>query len=247
MAASSNLDETDMDGCALAFWLMAVYCGGARGGEITGIVSFGDSLSDVGNDYIASSGAAPPCAAVLSGAFLQWPDLAGVSGQGSRRCRRRLPCLAGGPTMPLAARRPGTGLCRQLSWATSHCPERRHANRQRTSPPIIPQAPPNSSPSGEEPMTSCSAVRPIPRPRGQHRRRDHHAGRCRGQTVPHPQLATVEPDPLRHQRRLTPAQVQGLAQFTAGFNDLLGLSYPSSSKAWGSRSTCWISIRCSIP
>jgi phospholipase/lecithinase/hemolysin len=42
-----------------AFCLMAVYCGGARGGGITGIVSFGDSLSDVGNDFIGSGGTEP--------------------------------------------------------------------------------------------------------------------------------------------------------------------------------------------
>ncbi len=34
-------------------------CGGARGDGITGIVSFGDSLSDVGNDYAASKGTQP--------------------------------------------------------------------------------------------------------------------------------------------------------------------------------------------
>jgi phospholipase/lecithinase/hemolysin len=38
---------------------MAVLCGVARGDAITGIVSFGDSLSDVGNDYVASKGTQP--------------------------------------------------------------------------------------------------------------------------------------------------------------------------------------------
>jgi phospholipase/lecithinase/hemolysin len=38
-----------------------VACGEAAiGGDITGIVSFGDSLTDVGNVYIASGGATPP-------------------------------------------------------------------------------------------------------------------------------------------------------------------------------------------
>src|SRR6185437_9614347 len=32
----------------------------ARGAQITGIVSFGDSLSDVGNFYAATGGASPP-------------------------------------------------------------------------------------------------------------------------------------------------------------------------------------------
>jgi phospholipase/lecithinase/hemolysin len=38
--------------------LMAL-CTGARGDGITGIVSFGDSLSDVGNDYVYSKGTQP--------------------------------------------------------------------------------------------------------------------------------------------------------------------------------------------
>jgi len=36
--------------------------GTARGGQITGIVSFGDSLSDVGNYYAATGGVSPPTA-----------------------------------------------------------------------------------------------------------------------------------------------------------------------------------------
>ena len=42
----------------------------AQGGPITGIVSFGDSLSDVGNDYIASGGTQPaPPADYFNGRF----------------------------------------------------------------------------------------------------------------------------------------------------------------------------------
>jgi len=52
---------------------MAVYCGGARGGGITGIVSFGDSLSDVGNDYIASGGTEPPSPPYYQGHFSNGP------------------------------------------------------------------------------------------------------------------------------------------------------------------------------
>ena len=47
-------------------------------GEITQIVAFGDSLSDVGNTYLA---AGFPPAPVLSGALLQRADLAGVPGR----------------------------------------------------------------------------------------------------------------------------------------------------------------------
>jgi phospholipase/lecithinase/hemolysin len=44
--------------------------GGARGDQITGIVSFGDSLSDVGNDYLASGGTQPaPAADYYQGRF----------------------------------------------------------------------------------------------------------------------------------------------------------------------------------
>jgi phospholipase/lecithinase/hemolysin len=38
---------------------VVVFCGVARGDGITGIVSFGDSLSDVGNDYAYSQGTQP--------------------------------------------------------------------------------------------------------------------------------------------------------------------------------------------
>jgi hypothetical protein len=38
----------------------AALCGGAREEDITGIVSFGDSLSDVGNFFAATGGASPP-------------------------------------------------------------------------------------------------------------------------------------------------------------------------------------------
>jgi phospholipase/lecithinase/hemolysin len=41
---------------AAGLWLV----GSAHGGEITGIVSFGDSLTDVGNFYAATGGASPP-------------------------------------------------------------------------------------------------------------------------------------------------------------------------------------------
>jgi phospholipase/lecithinase/hemolysin len=44
---------------ALVLGTVLALCGGARGDGITGIVSFGDSLSDVGNDYAASKGAMP--------------------------------------------------------------------------------------------------------------------------------------------------------------------------------------------
>ena len=54
-------------------WTVAVFCGGARGGDITGIVSFGDSLSDVGNFYAATGGAAPPAPPYDPGRFSNGP------------------------------------------------------------------------------------------------------------------------------------------------------------------------------
>ena len=51
----------------------AMHAGAARAGNITGIVSFGDSLSDVGNDYIESGGAYPPSPAYFNGRFSNGP------------------------------------------------------------------------------------------------------------------------------------------------------------------------------
>jgi phospholipase/lecithinase/hemolysin len=47
--------------CALVVLGACLILGGpARGGQLTGIVSFGDSLTDVGNFYAATGGASPP-------------------------------------------------------------------------------------------------------------------------------------------------------------------------------------------
>lgn len=56
----------------IAIGLGLITCAGgrARGDQITGIVSFGDSLSDVGNDYVASGGTQPsPAADYSNGRF----------------------------------------------------------------------------------------------------------------------------------------------------------------------------------
>ena len=45
---------------ATALGMVAIICGSASAGEVTGIVSFGDSLTDVGNFYAATGGEAPP-------------------------------------------------------------------------------------------------------------------------------------------------------------------------------------------
>ena len=51
--------------------------GSTRGDQITSIVNFGDSLSDVGNDYLASNGAVPSSSDYYQGRFsngLNWAD-----------------------------------------------------------------------------------------------------------------------------------------------------------------------------
>ena len=64
-----------------------------QAGDITGIVSFGDSLSDVGNTYLAAG--IPPSPPYYPGHYSNGPiwleDLASSSGS-----RRPLPSLAGG-------------------------------------------------------------------------------------------------------------------------------------------------------
>ena len=45
---------------AIALVMIALTGGGARGGQVTGIVSFGDSLTDVGNYYAATGDVSPP-------------------------------------------------------------------------------------------------------------------------------------------------------------------------------------------
>jgi hypothetical protein len=44
----------------LVLGTVAAICGGVRADGITGIVSVGDGLSDVGDDCVASNGAQPP-------------------------------------------------------------------------------------------------------------------------------------------------------------------------------------------
>ena len=44
----------------IALGMITLTGGAARGGQFTGIVSFGDSLSDLGNYYAATGGASPP-------------------------------------------------------------------------------------------------------------------------------------------------------------------------------------------
>jgi phospholipase/lecithinase/hemolysin len=47
---------------AIALVIVTLFGGGAVGGQVTGIVSFGDSLSDVGNYYAATGELSPPSA-----------------------------------------------------------------------------------------------------------------------------------------------------------------------------------------
>ena len=74
---------------------------------ITGIVSFGDSLSDVGNTYLA---AGTPPSPPITGALLQRADLAGLPGQQARG--RGAHAEPGGRdwTTPGVVQRPATAL-----------------------------------------------------------------------------------------------------------------------------------------
>jgi phospholipase/lecithinase/hemolysin len=55
-----RLISTKTTGTAAMALAIMIVAGGAQGGQVTGIVSFGDSLSDVGNFYAATGGASPP-------------------------------------------------------------------------------------------------------------------------------------------------------------------------------------------
>jgi phospholipase/lecithinase/hemolysin len=57
----------------IALLMIALPGGPARGGNITGIVSFGDSLSDLGNFYAATGGASPPSPPYDAGRFSNGP------------------------------------------------------------------------------------------------------------------------------------------------------------------------------
>jgi phospholipase/lecithinase/hemolysin len=58
----------------IALGTSVLFTGGTRAGQITGIVSFGDSLSDVGNDFIGSGGTEPDPASVYDhGRFSNGP------------------------------------------------------------------------------------------------------------------------------------------------------------------------------
>ena len=87
----------------IALGMMTLAGGGARGGQVTGIVSFGDSLSDLGNFYAATAGASPPSAlhydqgrfrTALSGLSI-WPMISELP--------PRPPALTGELIMPTAA------------------------------------------------------------------------------------------------------------------------------------------------
>jgi phospholipase/lecithinase/hemolysin len=57
----------------IALSTIALLASTASGGEITGIVSFGDSLSDVGNFYAATGGVSPPSPPYDAGRFSNGP------------------------------------------------------------------------------------------------------------------------------------------------------------------------------
>jgi phospholipase/lecithinase/hemolysin len=58
----SSTTTTGMAAIAIALVIISLTGGGARAGQVTGIVSFGDSLTDVGNYYAATGDVSPPSA-----------------------------------------------------------------------------------------------------------------------------------------------------------------------------------------
>ena len=95
---------TGMAATAIALGIFISACDGARGGEVTGIVSFGDSLSDVGNFYAATGGLAPPSSLNYdNGRFsngLNWVSIWLKTSES----QPRPPAPVGEPIMPTAAR-----------------------------------------------------------------------------------------------------------------------------------------------
>ena len=130
--------------------------GAARAGPITGIVSFGDSLSDVGNDYLGSGGVQPaPAADYYHGHFSNGPiwleylakDL-GIAAP--------TPALAGGTDYAFGGAQTGPGFS---TFAGAQV--RTSIPRSACTSPRTRRMPLSSSPSGEEPMTPSTAARPI--------------------------------------------------------------------------------------
>ncbi len=67
---SRRIRTNQIRAAMIAAAMMAIASGHACGDQITSIVSFGDSLSDVGNDYLASGGTQPsPAADYYQGRF----------------------------------------------------------------------------------------------------------------------------------------------------------------------------------
>ena len=172
--------------------LMAVICGGAQAGQITGIVSFGDSLSDVGNDFIGSGGTQPDPPAdyykagspMAATGLTTWPRtwawrppvaaLAGGSNYafGGASTGPGFTTFVPGQQVPnvdtqiglyLAGHTPGAGQLFTI-WAGANDLLARQSDQSRHSGP-------------------------------KYRQRDHDAGQCRRQAIPHPESPVTGRNP----------------------------------------------------
>jgi len=211
------------------FCLMAVYCGGARAGQITGIVSFGDSLSDVGNDNIASGGAAPPSPPYYQGHFSNGPiwleylakDL-GVPAP--------TPYLAGGSDYAFGGAQTGPGYSNFMGYQIPNFDTQIGAYFAAHNTPSPTQlftiwGGANDALFGSSPNPQTSAANIA--------EEITTLANAGAKQFLIPNLPPLNLTPFAMSGALTPAQVQGLAQFTVGFNDLLGLELPMLQQSLG--------------
>ena len=167
--------------------------GAARAGGITGIVSFGDSFSDVGNDSLASNGAYPPASAYYNGRFSNGPiwldylakDL-GVAAP--------TPSLAGGANYAFGGAQTGAGFSDVPGFPVPNIDTQIGMYLHGNTP---------SRHAAFHALGRCERrdFRQFAQPtyfREQHSLGDHHAGRRWGETVPHPESAATECDTGGH-------------------------------------------------
>jgi len=211
----------------IALGMITLDSGTARAGGISGIVSFGDSLSDVGNDYIGSTGAVPQSPPYFQGRFSNGPiwldylakDLGVPAPTAS---------LAGGSDYAFGGAQTGPGssnflgnpvpnIDTQIGWYflghNTPSPNQLFTIWGGANDALF-----GSSPN---PQTSVANI-------AQEVTMLANAG-AKQFLIPNLPPLNLIP----YAASLTAAQVQGLAQFTLGFNYLLGLELPQLQQSLG--------------
>ncbi|MFI5457730.1 MAG: SGNH/GDSL hydrolase family protein [Isosphaerales bacterium] len=213
----------------IALGMITLDCGTARGGGITGVVSFGDSLSDVGNDYIASGGTEPPSPPYYQGHFSNGPiwleylakDL-GVSAP--------TPYLAGGSDYAFGGAETGPGYANFMGYQIPNIDTQIAAYFAAHNTPSPTQlftiwGGANDALFGSSPNPQTSAANIA-----QEITTLANAG---AKQFLIPNLPPLNLTPYALSGALTTGQVQGLAQFTVGFNYYLGLELPQLQQSLG--------------